>query len=96
MIDPKLKELLSREGYFQLKEVPGRGIVGLTHFAFTVGLVYGMTASFYEGRYCYPRAKDALDAFNTWDGVGDPPGPWVKHKGHIEYRNPNLDEENID
>lgn len=96
MITQELKELLSREGYFALKEVPNRGIVGLCHFAFTTGLVYGITASVYEGRYCYPRAKDALEAFDTWDGVGDPPGPWVKHKGHIEYRNPNLDEEDID
>jgi hypothetical protein len=29
----------------------------------------------------------------TWDGVDDPRGPWVKHKGHEEYTNPELKED---
>lgn len=31
-------------------------------------------------RYCYETAKDALAALMTWDGAGDPPGPWIKQK----------------
>jgi hypothetical protein len=34
----------------------------------------------YTARYCYPNAKDAMLALSSWDGTGDPPGPWVKEK----------------
>ncbi len=94
MINPTLEQYLTRQGYFDFREIPGRGICGLSHFAFTVGLVYGLHASGYEGRYCYPRMKDALDAYHSWNGEHDPSGPWIKHKGSIEYSNPNLDENN--
>jgi hypothetical protein len=93
MINPKLEELLKKEGYFDLREIPGRGVCGLTQFAFTVGIVYGLHAVGYEGRYCYPRMKDAVVAFHSWNGEGDPSGPWIKHKGTVEYRNPNLEDE---
>lgn len=39
------------------------------------GLIYD-----YSARYCYEREADALKALVTWDGQGDPPGPWVKEK----------------
>lgn len=96
MIDLELEKLLIREGYFSLREIPNRGIVGLSQFVFTVGIVYGLDATGYKGRYCYSRMKDAIEAFKTWDGVNDPDGPWIKHKGHFEYSNPKLDETIID
>jgi hypothetical protein len=60
---------------------------------FTVGLCYNMQedmSHMYDGRYCYPSHADALEALRTWNGEGDPPGEWIKHKGGREYSNPKL------
>src|SRR5262245_16376457 len=34
----------------------------------------------YRTRFCYARAIEAMVAFAIWDGVGDPPGDWIKQK----------------
>jgi len=84
-------------GVYLLREVPNKGICGLVRFAFTVGLCYGMTTDdfqFYEGRYCFPLGIDAVTALAEWDGIGDPAGNWIKHKGGIgEYSNPNYEKQ---
>jgi hypothetical protein len=85
----KLKAMLLAEGYMMVREVPGRGVCGLYKFLFTIGLVYGCDATGYAGRWCYPSMGTALESFFKWDGVGDPPGPWIKYKGRGgEYSNP--------
>jgi hypothetical protein len=35
----------------------------------------------YKGRYCYPSFAEAKSALLIWDGVGHPPGEWIKYKG---------------
>jgi hypothetical protein len=37
----------------------------------------------YDDGWCFDRAKtrEAIIALATWDGAGDPPGPWKKHIG---------------
>lgn len=47
---------------------------------YTTGLFVGLTDIGYDRRYCYEHAKDAIVAVLTWDGRGDPPGPWIKEK----------------
>ena len=32
----------------------------------------------YKARYCYPERHHAMVALFTWDGQGDPPGPWER------------------
>jgi hypothetical protein len=59
-------------------------LCGLQPFMFTTGLMVNlrfddMTYE-YSARYCYERFEDALKALNTWDGAGDPSGPWCKEK----------------
>lgn len=45
----------------------------------------------YAGRYCYEHAHEARAALVAWDGVGHPPGPWIKCKGYgIDLLNPEL------
>lgn len=34
----------------------------------------------YKRRFCYEDAMECLLALVTWDGQGDPPGPWIKEK----------------
>lgn len=88
-----MSRILDENKYFDYRIIPGRGIVGLMRFVFTIGLVYGIDEDFYEGRYCFHTLADAREALNSWDGVGDPPGQWIKHKGRIEYRNPDYIED---
>lgn len=84
------QEYLEDQGYFLLREIDGRGWCGLCRFAFTVGLCYGLAEHSYEGRYCFESLADAIYALMLWTGEGDPDGDWIKHKGDIEYSNPNY------
>lgn len=85
----EFKSELEAEGYSLLTEVPGRGICGLRVFMFTCGLCYDLDEFQYKGRYCYRSTVEAAVAIKTWDGMGHPPGEWVKHKGEREFWNPN-------
>jgi hypothetical protein len=84
----ELKQNLAEQGYFNFKEIEGRGLCGLMKFVFTTGLVYGMDEFSYKGRYCFENTADAKEALYNWDGIGDPSGDWIKHKGSTEYSNP--------
>lgn len=86
-------QLIHIDGYFHIREKPGRGICGLMHFVYTVGLCYGLDETGYQGRYCFSNLREAMDSLDAWTGEGDPPGNWIKHKGKVEYSNPNKKEE---
>lgn len=47
---------------------------------FTWSLMVGVTEISPGRRYCYEREHDARHALSSWDGEGDPPGPWIKEK----------------
>lgn len=71
----------------------GDRVCGIGRFAYTWGLMVGMTRETpYERRYCYEHAGDALIALVDWDGTDDahPAGPWIKCKG--KYRGEWIDE----
>lgn len=88
MIQKEIIKKVESEGYFNCKVLPNRGIVGLYRYVFTIGLTYGIREYDYEGRYCFESLSEAKEALDKWDGVGDPSGNWIKHKGNIEYSNP--------
>jgi len=77
----QLKVLLQGEGYECVRQLPDGRLVGTMGQLFTTGLFVGLDRSGYQERYCYERRADAAEACATWDGTGDPPGPWVKYKG---------------
>jgi hypothetical protein len=80
-------------GYFEIREIEGVGICSLMTFAFTTGLVIGMNDVGYKGRYCFSSKEEASQSLKEWDGVGDPPGNWIKYKGYGgERSNPNYKE----
>lgn len=85
---------LESQGYFNIRNIPGRGICGLFRFIFTVGLCYGINEHGYIRRYCYSNLVDAISALEKWDGDNDPGGNWIKHKGNFEYKNPNYETAN--
>ena len=83
---------LEKEGYSHLREIPGRGIVGIMNFAFTTAILYGLDEIGYVGRYSYESRYEAIKELNLWDGKQDPGGDWIKHKGWKEYSNPNRED----
>lgn len=85
----QLKELLESDGYYNIKEIPGKGVCANQKFAFTIGIVYGIKKWGYVGRYCYSSKQEAEIALKHWTGEGHPPGLWIKHKGaYVEELNP--------
>ncbi len=79
---------LQAEGYWNLREVPGRGICGTYRFMFTFGVCWGIDNSGYRGRWCFATRQEAETALADWDGEGDPPGSWLKYKGEGGERSP--------
>jgi hypothetical protein len=77
-------------GYQNVREVEGRGLCGIRRFMFTSAIVYGLDDTGYAGRWCYETMREAEREFEKWNGIGDPGGDWIKHKGLVEYKNPNL------
>ena len=78
-------------GFFRVRRLEDGRVIGLKRFMFTIGLVYDIDDGGYGGRFCYSDLVDAMDAFDTWDGIRDPSGNWIKEKGrNIERTNPKL------
>jgi hypothetical protein len=73
-----------RDHFVHVRDVPERGVCGVQRFIYTCGLLTELTFDGleydYRARYCYPRQRDAVAALMTWDGIGDPPGEWIKEK----------------
>lgn len=72
---------LRKNGYTNVVYIDGRGWCGLMRFLYTTGLCYGMNEYGLEGRYCFESYSGALVALDNWNGVGDPDGDWIVHKG---------------
>jgi|SRR5882724_5133318 len=72
---------VTRQGYKELKYIPGQGVCGLFNFIYTIGLCTHLTAIGYWGRYCFKSYDDAKQALADWNGDSDPPGEWIKYKG---------------
>lgn len=71
---------LNEQGYFRCLVMPSGEIAGLQQMVFTCGLFVGLSDYGYRTRFCYEREQEAIDALYSWDGRGDPPGPWIKEK----------------
>lgn len=90
----ELSKVLQANGYtgvrvFRASSAPV--VCGVKTFAYTTAIVVGLDSSGYERRYCFEHWNEAADAFAAWDGVGHPPGPWIKCKGaDVDLLNPAL------
>jgi hypothetical protein len=76
-------------GFIVTKQISGEWC-GVQKYMFTYGLTIGIDEFGYFCRYCYESPGEAILALLTWDGEGDPPGNWIKKKGHGEYLNPDY------
>lgn len=77
-------------GYSEPKRLADGRIAALAPFVFTTGLIFDIDPDgHYDSRFCYESRQEASSALASWDGVGDPPGDWVKQKGrYVERSNP--------
>ncbi|MBC6444651.1 MAG: hypothetical protein GDA50_04355 [Alphaproteobacteria bacterium GM202ARS2] len=66
--------------YSQPRQLPTGEWACIGRMLFTWALVIGVTEQSTDRRYCYEREQDARSALETWDGIDDPPGPWIKEK----------------
>jgi hypothetical protein len=77
-------------GYSPARVLPSGETAGVMRMLYTTGLFVGITRHFWRTRFCYETTTDAVAALQTWDGYGDPPGPWIKEKGGVERSNPSV------
>lgn len=68
-------------GYTEPKIMPDGTLAALGKQMYTTGIVVGIDEDGYAGRFCYTSHAVAATALREWDGIGDPPGPWIKYKG---------------
>lgn len=92
-MDQLTKEQAEGLGYKPARVLPSGECAGVMNMMFTAGLFVGL-GNFYRTRFCYPTRADAEKALAEWDGLGDPPGPWIKEKGSADRSNPNSKGEN--
>lgn len=85
-----MKEFLESQEYENVKQLSTGEWAGTHYMLFTEGLFVGLDKTGYRTRFCYPRGGWAAKALAAWDGVGDPPGPWIKENGMVERTNPAM------
>jgi hypothetical protein len=74
-------------GFYRARQLPNGEWLALAPMMFTTGLCLvaepdpsDQVSNGLRTRFCYEHARDAEAAFLAWDGVGDPPGNWIKQK----------------
>lgn len=87
-IDPALAAELKASGYIAAARLRSGEVAAIQRMMFTWALCIGCDATGYRTRYCFPDLGSALQAMMTWCGEGDPPGQWIKQKGHADRFNP--------
>jgi len=68
-----LEDELISYGYSHLREVEGRGKIGLLRFIYTWGVCYGIDSTGYTGRVCFDNPTNAVGFVDEWDGINLPP-----------------------
>lgn len=62
------------------REIDGRAFVAVVPFLFTAAIIVGNSwdDGCYEDRWCFKNLGMANEAFDRWDGAGEPSG-WHRH-----------------
>lgn len=69
------------------RDVGEHHFVGVYRFIYNDRLVFGDLRNewCYERGFCFPQDGSAIEAAQSWDGEGDPEGPWIKEVGTDRY-----------
>jgi hypothetical protein len=78
--EAKLHAYLLAQGYRNIKRLQNGELAATQRMLYTTGVVVGLTQIGYDRRFCYDLEPEAVSALLVWEGVGDPPGPWIKEK----------------
>lgn len=81
------EEFFHRHGYCTVKFFPSAeganlpGVwAGTVRMLFTGNICSGLDETGWEQTWFYETMEEAIAALSCWDGVGDPPGLWIKQK----------------
>lgn len=74
-------DMLAENAYEEVRLLPTGEYAALRKMMFTYSLCHGIDWCGISERWCYQTKVEALVALSRWDGVGDPPGMWIVHKG---------------
>lgn len=83
-------------GYYRAKPLSNGEWLALQRMLYTTGLFIVVDEDWWRTRFCYERSADAEAAFAVWDGLGDPPGMWIKQKPQDRLNPRWLDEAKAD
>lgn len=78
--------------YLALRRLPDGRIIGVHRLLYHWTLHVDIGEFCYAERYCYQTVESALQAFNEWDGKGDPEG-WHRHPTSGRRRDPATGKE---
>lgn len=84
----RLLDLAKNQGYYAMKLLATGEMAALSTQLFTVGIIV-FNQNCILKRWCFEEGDEALASLRAWEGVGDPPGNWVKQKLPVERMNPN-------
>lgn len=85
---------LREMGYLWPRQLADGRWIALLPMLYTTGLFVDLDEVGYAYRYCYEHSHHAVADLQMWDGVGEPPGPWIKRKGRGgDHLNPRWLEE---
>ena len=83
----EISERFRKLGYYRARQLPTGEWLALNRQIFTTGLclvkepaLSDQVSNGLRTRFCFEHAHDAEAAFVAWDGIGDPPGNWIKQK----------------
>lgn len=65
-------------GYLAGRQIDDRHWLCMTPMIFTWRVMLCDKVSVLDFA-CYHTALEAMDAFEAWDGQGEPPGDWIRH-----------------
>lgn len=73
------------------RQLPGDNMIVVYRMMFNDRVCFGPNDwSWIDSAFCFPQDGSALVAAETWDGEGDPPGPWIKDATNGRYREPGV------
>ncbi|MEY8194740.1 MAG: hypothetical protein RPR28_07795 [Cycloclasticus sp.] len=90
-----LDELEEYFGFFGV-HVRGDRLVGFNRYMYSVAIVVDVdyarnkSQAGYKYRYCYKTLREALEAMDDWDGVGEPKDFEVRKGLGIDYAPKSL------
>lgn len=77
----EITKICEENGYKFPRWIEGVGWCALFRYGFNWSVLTVITSEGIQLRYCYEKYSEALKDLQTWDGVGDPSGDWIKAKG---------------